>query len=159
MRCLVEISALGCLALVACGGAAVSPASAWKAADPAPVIAPPVRMEVAAQEPSALPPAREPSESAAPAPTWTAIYARYLGPGTVGGCAGTRACHASVMSDAATTYSWLAQRGYIAGPQSALVGSNSCLRWFGGNMPPRGASDTDAARELEAWVAAGAANN
>jgi hypothetical protein len=99
------------------------------------------------------------AESAAPPPTWSAIYARYLGPGTVGACARTRACHASEMSDAASTYSWLAQRGYIAGAQSALVGSNSCLRWFGGNMPPRGAGDAEAVRDLEAWVAAGAANN
>jgi hypothetical protein len=116
-------------------------------------------MEVAAQEPSAPPPAPVRSEAAAPAPTWNAIYARYLGPGTVGACARAHACHASAMSDAASTYSWLAQRGYIAGSHSALVGSNSCLRGFGGNMPPRGAFDADAMRDLEAWVAAGAADN
>ena len=116
-------------------------------------------MEVAAPEPSAAPPSRTEAVTDAPAPTWTAIYARYLGPGTAGGCARARACHASVMIDAASAYEWLAQRGYIAGVQSAIVGSNSCLRGFGGNMPPRGPLDAGAIRDLEAWVAAGAANN
>jgi hypothetical protein len=61
------------------------------------------------------------------------------------------------MSDAPTAYDWLARRGYIDGTRSALVSkSNSCLRWFGGNMPPRGEANADAARDLEAWVAAGA---
>jgi hypothetical protein len=64
------------------------------------------------------------------------------------------------MSDAPSAYEWLAQRGYIAGPQSALVSrSNSCLRWFGGNMPPRGTANDTAARDLEAWATAGASNN
>jgi hypothetical protein len=64
------------------------------------------------------------------------------------------------MSDAASAYSWLEQRGYISGAQSALVSkTNSCLTWFGGNMPPRGGRDEDAERDLGAWAAAGARNN
>lgn len=94
-----------------------------------------------------------------PAPTWASVYARYFGPGTAGSCGRSRACHADVMVDADSAYQWLAQRGYIAGAQSPLVGSNSCLRWFGGNMPPRGAPNEEAARDLGAWAAAGAQNN
>jgi hypothetical protein len=63
------------------------------------------------------------------------------------------------MADAGSTYSWLVQRGYIAGAQSPLVKKNSCLRWFGGNMPPRGEPNEAAARKLEAWVARGAQQN
>jgi hypothetical protein len=61
------------------------------------------------------------------------------------------------MPDAKGAYTWLAQRGYIAGSGSALVSrTNSCLRWFGGNMPPRGQPNDDAVRDLTAWVSAGA---
>jgi hypothetical protein len=157
-------SVLGCLALVACASARQAPPVAWKAPEIAHFRASPV--EVAAEEPAEHPPAPVTAEKAppktemtAPAPTWTAIYARHLGPGTAGACARARACHAETASDASSTYSWLAQRGYIAGAQSALIGSNSCLRWFGGNMPPRASKDEDAVRDLEAWVAAGAADN
>jgi hypothetical protein len=112
------------------------------------------------------PSATVPAPSAAPAPppmsdapTWTAIYARYLGPSTEGGCGRARACHAQAMADAPSAYEWLAHRGYIAGPRSPLVMSNSCLRWFGGNMPPKGNTNEQAARDLTAWANAGAANN
>jgi hypothetical protein len=64
------------------------------------------------------------------------------------------------MSDPSSAYSWLASRGYIAGTGSAIVDPrNSCLRWFGGNMPPRGAPNDEAVRDLMAWVAAGAADD
>jgi hypothetical protein len=93
-------------------------------------------------------------------PTWAEIYARYFAPETPGGCARSHACHAESMGDAAAAYEWLSQRGYIAGTQSPLVSTqNSCLRWFGGNMPPRGQPNATAARELTAWVAAGAKND
>jgi hypothetical protein len=90
---------------------------------------------------------------------WADLYRAYLGPGTTGGCARARPCHGDKMADAGSAYAWLAQRGYIAGAQSPLVMKNSCLRWFGGNMPPRGEPNDAAARELEAWVAAGAPEN
>jgi hypothetical protein len=90
---------------------------------------------------------------------WADIYATYLAPGTTGGCGRSRPCHADVMADAGSAYTWLAQRGYIAGAQSPLVSKNSCLRWFGGNMPPRGEPNEAAVRELQAWVAAGAPEN
>ena len=154
-------SSLTTLALVACASGRQAPAVAWKAAEPAHFEAPAVRVEVAAPDAASAPPAPVETTSPQPeAPTWSAIYARYLAPGTEGGCARSRTCHAAAMSDASSTYSWLAQRGYIAGTQSSLVSkTNSCLHWFGGNMPPRGGANDEAARDLTAWVAAGAANN
>jgi hypothetical protein len=98
-----------------------------------------------------------PAPSSVPSPTWSQIYAAYFAPRTTGGCGRSRTCHADTMADASTAYGWLTQRGYIDGTRSALVSkTNSCLRWFGGNMPPRGNPDGDATRDLEAWVAAGA---
>jgi hypothetical protein len=91
-----------------------------------------------------------------PAPTWAAIYDRYLAAHGSGGCARSAACHRSQMGDAPSAYQWLRQRGYIDGTGSALVRSNSCLRWFGGNMPPHGNDDPRAVVDLSAWVAAGA---
>ncbi len=126
-----------------------------------PVPAAQPRVEVAAQEPAPSPVLPVlPVEPSAPAPTWSTIYGRYFGPGTEGGCGRTRACHAAVMYDADSTYDWLKTRGYISGPQSALASkTNSCLRWFGGTMPPRGKPDEQAARDVAAWVASGAAND
>lgn len=90
-------------------------------------------------------------------PSWGSIYSRYFAPATEGDCGRSRACHAETTVDAASAYTWLAQRGYIAGAQSPLVSPmNSCLRWFGGNMPPRGTANDEAVRDLAAWVAAGA---
>jgi len=107
--------------------------------------------------------AETPSSTVTPAllvPTWDAIYGRYFGPHSEGGCGRTGGCHANEMSDSTSAYSWLADRGYIAGTTSALVSrTNSCLRWFGGNMPPRGAPNEDAVRDLTAWVAAGATSH
>lgn len=90
-------------------------------------------------------------------PSWGSIYSRYFAPGTEGDCGRSRACHAETMADAASAYAWLAQWGYIAGAHSPLISPlNSCLRWFGGNMPPRGTANDEAIRDLAAWVAAGA---
>jgi hypothetical protein len=104
-----------------------------------------------------------PSSAELPAPAavaWATLYARYFGPNSDGRCAGTGACHARTMSDADSAYAWLASRGYISGTRSALVSpTNSCLRWFGGNMPPHGRPNESAVRDLTAWVAAGAAND
>lgn len=92
-----------------------------------------------------------------PTRTWRSIYATYLGPGSPGSCGRSGACHAADVRDAASAYEWLAHRGYIDGSRSALVSrSNSCLRWFGGNMPPRAEPAEGAVEDLRAWVAAGA---
>ncbi|HLK39889.1 MAG TPA: hypothetical protein VKU41_24200 [Polyangiaceae bacterium] len=101
-----------------------------------------------------------PSEVPGPSRTWTDIFSTYFGPGTEGGCGRSSACHAEEVRDAGSTYEWLSRRGYITGTQSALVSrTNSCLRWFGGNMPPRGTPNDRATRDLEAWVAGGALDN
>jgi hypothetical protein len=99
-------------------------------------------------------------EPAQDAPTWSTVYARYLSPTGDGGCGRSRACHADVMGDSASAYAWLAQWGYIAGKRSPLVSrTNSCLSWFGGNMPPRAQPNDAAVRDLTAWVASGATRN
>jgi hypothetical protein len=149
------------LTLLACAGGRQAAPPAWRPADAACSKAQPVRVDVAAQEVESTPPAPVAAQvQPAEAPTWSAIYARHFGPGTEGACGRSRVCHAAVMTDAPSAYEWLAQRGYIGKAQSALVSkSNSCLRWFGGNMPPRGKTNEDAVRDLEAWAAAGAVNN
>jgi len=115
--------------------------------DPQPVLA----AEVAATTPPSAPPV---------APTWSMIYGRYFAVKTEGACGRAHGCHSNEMADAASAYSWLEGRGYIAGPLSPIASTtNSCLRWFGGNMPPGGKPNPHAADELSAWVAAGAPNN
>jgi hypothetical protein len=91
------------------------------------------------------------------APTWTSIYNNYMKSGTKGKCS---SCH-SQSSSASGLYSWLQGRGYISGKSSALVDSNqSCLSWYGGNMPPSGPSSYgNAVSDMNAWAAAGAQNN
>jgi hypothetical protein len=92
--------------------------------------------------------------------TWSALYSAYMAPGTEGGCGRSSRCHARQMADAASAYGWLQQRGYIAGTGSALASNaNSCLGWFGGNMPPGGHANAKAAADVAAWVAAGALEN
>jgi hypothetical protein len=94
---------------------------------------------------------------AGPAPTWSELFSAYMAPGTEGGCGRAAKCHARQMGDATSAYAWLKQRGYIAGPESALASNaNSCLRWFGGNMPPGGQPNPKAAADVAAWVAVGA---
>jgi hypothetical protein len=94
-----------------------------------------------------------------PASTWSHLFDEYFAAGTEGGCGRSSECHASEMRDARSAYGWLQQRGYIDGAQSALTRSNSCLGWFGGNMPPKWHPDPQATVELKAWVAAGALDN
>ncbi|HLK36466.1 MAG TPA: hypothetical protein VKU41_06905 [Polyangiaceae bacterium] len=90
--------------------------------------------------------------------TWTCIHMTYLAQGTPGNC-GTAFCH-SQMSSPSGAYTWLKGQGYIGGSPPALVGSRSCLTWFGGNMPPGGSrSNSQAVSDLNAWAAAGAQNN
>ncbi len=90
------------------------------------------------------------------APTWTQIFNSYMANGKEGRCA---SCH-SQGSSATKLYSWLQGKGYINGKSSALVStSQSCLSWYGGNMPPSGPNDAKAVSDMNAWAAAGAANN
>jgi hypothetical protein len=90
------------------------------------------------------------------APTWTQVYTDYLAGGAEGRCSG---CH-SEGSSASNLYSWLHSKGYINGTSSKLVStSSSCLSWYGGSMPPAGPSDAKAVSDMNAWAAAGAANN
>lgn len=137
--------------LAGCGGAVASTPTALPPASHASDVTPvPTAPPIAAAEAM---PASPPS---AP-PTWSALFAEYFGPGSPGSCGRASRCHAEDMHDAASAYTWLSRRGYIDGTRSALVSpSNSCLRWFGGNMPPQGQPAEDATRDLQAWVAAGA---
>lgn len=89
--------------------------------------------------------------------TWTAIFNSYMKSGTKGKC---NSCH-SQGSSASALYTWLKGRGYISGSSSALVStSQSCLSWYGGNMPPSGPSSYgNAVSDMNSWAAAGAPNN
>ncbi len=90
------------------------------------------------------------------APTWSTIFADYLASNKEGRC---DSCHSEGAS-ATKLYSWLQSKGYINGTSSSLVNkSKSCLSWYGGNMPPSGPSDANAVSDMNAWAAAGAANN
>jgi hypothetical protein len=95
--------------------------------------------------------------SSADAPTWTAIYTQYLGPGTMGGCG---SCH-NPMTSAAGAFTWLTTEKQLGGASPELTNPNlSCLSWLGGNMPPSGPTSEPAAQAaMQAWVAAGAQNN
>lgn len=151
---------LAALALAGCGAApGVAPAHPAPAGH-AETAAPPPASTVVARAPAIAVAAPEPVTEDAPsvpAPRWTELYARYFGPGTSGGCGRAAACHAKEMGDATSMYEWLKTRGYLAGPQSAFASArNSPLRWFGGSMPPRGTNDDQGARDVAAWVAAGA---
>jgi hypothetical protein len=99
------------------------------------------------------------SSTSSTTPTWTQIWTDYLAVGKAGNCA-SGGCHSQMASKSAA-YSWLQGRGYISGTSSSLVSSSSsCLTWYGGNMPPLGPGSLSAAsKDMDAWVAAGAANN
>jgi hypothetical protein len=89
--------------------------------------------------------------------TWSTIYTKYLAGGTIGNCT---KCHGLQMFNASASYSWLQSQGYINGKGSVLVGSGSCLSWYGGNMPPNGPrSNAQAKTDMAAWAAAGGMNN
>jgi hypothetical protein len=89
-----------------------------------------------------------PAIDGAPAPTWMAIYNDYLMP--------CQACHYQMMS-APMAYTWLQSQDYIAGVNSPLVNpSESCLWWYGGNMPPDGTSNPAVVADMNAWARAGA---
>lgn len=89
--------------------------------------------------------------------TWTTVFNNYLAGSTKGRCS---SCH-SQGSSKSNLYSWLAGKGYINGKSSALVDPNqSCLSWYGGNMPTNGPSSwSQAVSDMNSWAAAGAQNN
>jgi hypothetical protein len=89
--------------------------------------------------------------------TWTTVFNTYLAGSTKGKCS---SCH-SQGSSKANLYSWLKSKGYINGTSSSLVSTKqSCLSWYGGNMPTNGPSSwAQAVTDMNAWVAAGAQNN
>jgi hypothetical protein len=77
--------------------------------------------------------------------------------GTVGNCPH---CHSSTGS-ASGAFSWLQGKGYVGGANPALTDpAQSCLTWYGGNMPTGGpSSNASAVNDMNAWAAAGAKNN
>jgi hypothetical protein len=88
---------------------------------------------------------------AAVAPTWSAIFSSYL---TM-----CKTCHIE-MNSASSAYSWLQSQDFIDGAFSPLVSpAQSCLSWYGGDMPPGGTDNAAAVTEMDAWAAAGALNN
>jgi hypothetical protein len=85
------------------------------------------------------------------------VWTNYLKGGTVGNCSH---CHGQTSS-ASAAYSWLKGKGQIGGSKPALTDpAQSCLTWYGGNMPTNGPSQVaNAVNDMNAWAAAGAANN
>jgi hypothetical protein len=95
------------------------------------------------------------SSGAASPVTWTEVYDRYLATGTIGNCTN---CHGTVSPSAA--FSFLQGKGYVGGPNPSLTNpSQSCLTWYGGNMPPFGPQSAQAVSDMNAWAAAGAKDN
>ena len=87
------------------------------------------------------------------APTWTQLHTLYLKSGTIGNCPH---CHSSTGS-ASSAFTWIKSKGYSP---AALVDKNqSCLSWFGGNMPSSGVTSAAATKDFNAWFAAGGLNN
>jgi hypothetical protein len=79
-------------------------------------------------------------------------------------CAGG-GCHSSpkagVQCDTASNcFQTLTSSGYLDGSTNPpLLGNQSCLSWFGGDMPPGGQTAGQAVTDFQAWAAAGAQNN
>ncbi len=94
------------------------------------------------------------STAAAPAPTWSMLYRKYLAKGTVGDCA---SCHAEAATPA-RAYAWLAAQQYMqASPPYLIDPRSSCFSWLGGDMPPNGPSSyAGALTDFEDWASAGA---
>ena len=104
------------------------------------------------------------------APTWTQIYAQYMGPGTPGHCSGTGGCHTNARAGfkcgttKAECFAGLVQSGLVTpanGAQSPIaMDGQSPLVWLGGGMPlDDNAPNPAGAAAVKAWVAAGAKNN
>ena len=88
------------------------------------------------------------AQAGAGGPSWTTIYGAYM--------TTCKTCHTQ-MTSARNGYLWLRSQGYITGAAPALVSaSESCLVWYGGNMPPGGTANPQAVSDMNAWAAAGA---
>jgi len=88
------------------------------------------------------------------------IYTSYMKSGTAGNC-GSTFCHPQAGS-ASGAFSYLQSQGYMSGSPPRLVKQGqSCLSWYGGNMPigGGGGNNTQAVTDMNAWAAAGAMNN
>jgi hypothetical protein len=104
------------------------------------------------------------------APTWSQIYALYIGPGTPGHCSGTGGCHTTLRggfkcgTSKGECFQGLVSAGLVTPANGSaspigLVGQ-SPLVWLGGGMPLDDATQNPvAAAAVQAWVAAGAPNN
>jgi hypothetical protein len=101
-------------------------------------------------------------------PTWTALYDKYFGPGTVGHC-GNSGCHKTTRSGFAcgttktSCYSGMVRKGLVdpANPTRSILGDKNTtpLAWFGtgGPMPKdKAVKNSAAAKAVRAWVLAGA---
>jgi hypothetical protein len=113
----------------------------------------------------------KPLADGGPAPTWTQIYTRYFGPGSLGHCSDAN-CHLKEGDRfmCGTTkeqcYQGLLLRDLLdlkTPAKSRLVNRlRSPLAWYGGagKMPPDAIKvNQTAADEIDAWVHAGAKNN
>jgi hypothetical protein len=93
-------------------------------------------------------------------PTWTDLYNTYFAAGTIGNCT---QCHAADMVTPASSFSWLNSSSlmYLDPTDPLLLDTTqSCLSWFGGNMPPAGpTTNATAVKDFTAWAKAGAKNN
>lgn len=110
------------------------------------------------------------AEASSAAPTWSQIYALYIGPGTPGHCSGTGGCHTTTHGgfQCGTTkgdcFQGLVSTGLVtpANGSASPIGivGQSPLVWLGGGMPLDSATPNPAAAAaVQAWVAAGALNN
>jgi hypothetical protein len=109
----------------------------------------------------------EASTGSGGAPTWSQIYALYMGPGTPGHCSGTGGCHTTAHggftcgSNESACFQGLVAAGLVtpANGSASPIGvvGQSPLVWLGGGMPlDSAASNPAAAAAVQAWVAAGA---
>jgi hypothetical protein len=114
--------------------------------------------------------ASAPVDAGGPPPTWTQIYAAYLGPGTPGHCSGTGGCHTNTRggfkcgTTKAACYDGLVDAGLITpnNPAQSPLGivGQSPLVWLGGGMPlDNGSANPAAGAAVQAWVNAGAPEN
>jgi hypothetical protein len=75
--------------------------------------------------------------------------------GTVGNCSKS-GCHSST-STASGCFNYVTGRGYT--PALMVDPNQSPFTWFGGNMPVNGGANAAAAKDFNAWYAAGGKNN